>query len=141
MKKYIIISWIITFAAIALFASQTIVDAQKNRAIKRQKVIQLLKITRAPAQAASMMNNMTELLPPDVRGALRNSININTMVSKVIPVYEKHLTVHEIDAMIAFYKTRTGQQILAKQPLIMRDSMIVMKVYMQDQLEKNAGLK
>ena len=141
MKKYLIISWIITCAAVTLFASQAIVHAQKNRALKRQKVIELLKVTRAPAQADTMMKNMTELLPPHVRNGLRNSIDINTLVSKVIPVYEKHLTIHEIDAMLAFYKSRTGRQILAKQPQIIRDSMIVMKVYIQDQLEKSAGVK
>lgn len=136
MKKRHIMYIAVACGITALLSFAGLQEAQQQRASKRAKVVELLRVTRATEQADAMLKQMTEMLPPEVRGGLRESIDVPTMVRKVIPVYEKYLTEEDIEAMIAFYRSPAGQRILAAQPDIMRDSMIVMKVYIQEQLAK-----
>jgi hypothetical protein len=41
----------------------------------------------------------------------------------MIPVYQKHFTQGDVNALIAFYSSPTGQKILNDMPAIMSDSM------------------
>ena len=119
-------------------------DAQTVRSAheeKRRAVVELLELTGARSQAVRMMDTMTALLPPDVRDGLRQAVDVDEMIRRIIPVYEQHLSLEEINALINFYSTPDGTRILKAQPDLIHDSMIVMKVYMQDQLRRQAGMK
>lgn len=41
----------------------------------------------------------------------------------IVPVYEKHLSDADIDALTAFYSSPAGRRFVAKQPLILADTM------------------
>ena len=45
------------------------------------------------------------------------------MLEATIPVYQKHLTKADLDAMIAFYSSPVGQKILQEQPAMVQESM------------------
>jgi uncharacterized protein len=45
------------------------------------------------------------------------------MLEATIPVYQKHLTKADLDAMIGFYSSPTGQKILQEQPAMVQESM------------------
>jgi hypothetical protein len=47
------------------------------------------------------------------------------LINMLIPVYDKHLTEEDLDALIAFYSTPTGQKIIKSLPEIMKESMNV----------------
>ena len=51
--------------------------------------------------------------------------SIDDLVDKLVPVYEKHLTIEDLDAIIAFYKTPAGKKFADKTPLITQESMLV----------------
>jgi len=48
---------------------------------------------------------------------------IKEMLEATIPVYQKHLTKADLDAMIAFYSSPVGQKILQEQPAMVQESM------------------
>ena len=48
---------------------------------------------------------------------------IQEMLEATIPVYQKHLTKADLDAMIAFYSSPSGQKILQEQPAMVQESM------------------
>ena len=40
-----------------------------------------------------------------------------------IPIYDKHFTLEELRAILAFYETPAGRAMLAKLPLVLHESM------------------
>jgi hypothetical protein len=48
---------------------------------------------------------------------------IREMLQATIPVYQRHLTKGDLDAMIAFYSSPVGQKILHEQPAMVQESM------------------
>lgn len=76
---------------------------------------------------------------------LRN-IPFDEMMQAMIPAYQKHFTKGDIDALLAFYSSPTGQKLLRELPAIMAESMQsmmpVMRKYiegMQDQLKQETA--
>jgi hypothetical protein len=47
------------------------------------------------------------------------------LMNMLIRVYDKYLTEEDLDALIAFYSTDTGQKIIKSLPEIMKESMNV----------------
>ena len=50
-------------------------------------------------------------------------INSKTIINKTIPIYQKHLSQKEIDAINDFYDTPAGKKLIAAQPHISKASM------------------
>ena len=48
---------------------------------------------------------------------------VDTIIDDMIPVYQKHLTKADVDAMIGFYSSPSGRKILHEMPAIMAESM------------------
>ncbi|TKB46005.1 DUF2059 domain-containing protein [Ferrimonas sediminicola] len=57
---------------------------------------------------------MTELFKEEVSWQKLSPVMVES--------YQKHFTEREIREMLAFYKTETGQSIIAKQPLVMQEA-------------------
>lgn len=58
------------------------------------------------------------------------------MIQAMVPAYQKHLTKGDLDAIIAFYSSPTGQKLLREMPALMTDSMQSMMPIMQKYVEK-----
>ena len=54
---------------------------------------------------------------------IARSFPVDQMVEDMIPVYQKHLTKADVDAMIGFYSSPSGKKILHDMPAIMVESM------------------
>jgi hypothetical protein len=50
-------------------------------------------------------------------------IPIDEMVDAMIPIYQRHLTKADLDAIIAFYSSPAGQRLLKEQPGMMAEGM------------------
>ncbi len=53
------------------------------------------------------------------------------MLDDMIPVYQRHLTKQDVDSMLAFYNTPTGQKLLREQPAMMAEGMQATQPRMQ----------
>lgn len=49
--------------------------------------------------------------------------NPDNLVRRIIPIYVKHLSIEEMQALIDFYKSPAGKKLLDKLPLITSESM------------------
>jgi hypothetical protein len=56
---------------------------------------------------------------------------LDGMLDDSIPIYQKHLTKGDVDAMTVFYSSLTGQKLLREQPAIASESMQAMAPRMQ----------
>ena len=63
------------------------------------------------------------------------SLDLDGMLDDLIPVYQKHLTETDIDAMIAFYATPTGQKLMHEQPQMAAESTQAVSGRMQKSMD------
>ncbi len=52
-----------------------------------------------------------------------SNLPIDEMINVMIPIYQKHFTKGDIDGLVAFYGTPTGQKVLRELPSIMTEAM------------------
>lgn len=60
---------------------------------------------------------------------------VNEMTQAMIPVYQRHFTKGDVDALIAFYSSPTGQKMLQELPSIMGEAMESMTPLMEKYME------
>jgi hypothetical protein len=65
-------------------------------------------------------------------------VSVNDMVQDMIPVYQKHLTRRDINAVIAFYSTPIGQKLIRELPDMTQEAMQLASRRMQESLEQPA---
>jgi hypothetical protein len=58
------------------------------------------------------------------------------MIQAMVPAYQKHLTKGDLDAIIAFYSSPTGQKLLREMPAMTAESMQTMMPILQKYMEK-----
>lgn len=103
-----------------------------NPANKEQRVRKLLVLMRAGNIGVQIVDQMIASLKeslPDAPDAFwtgfRSKVKSEEMVEMLVPIYMKHLDAADIEELIRFYDSPTGQRFLDKQPLMMRESMMV----------------
>ncbi|VUD64765.1 hypothetical protein TDB9533_03396 [Thalassocella blandensis] len=67
---------------------------------------------------------------------MREEISWKKMKPTVLEIYDKNFSEQEISDMLAFYKTETGQAILAKMPAVMQESMLMSQSLAQNAVPK-----
>jgi uncharacterized protein len=106
------------------------------------------------AMAAAVGGNLEKILPStmgDVTESQRTAMaNLNTelyskmmtpafidsYLSELIPVYQRHFTRSEVNALIAFYSTPVGKKFLREQPLLTQESLEKILPLMQKQMQE-----
>jgi hypothetical protein len=77
---------------------------------------------KMPEATPEQKKQFREMLDDVMREALGPDA-INEMLEATIPVYQRHLTKADLDAMVAFYASPVGQKILHEQPAMVQESM------------------
>jgi len=150
----LVISFILCVPA---FAQQNPADAPATQADvekyldvmhSREMANQMIEAMAKPMQ--QMLHEQylrhQDLLPPDYETKLNKMVQDmlkempwEEMMQAMVPAYQKHFTKGDMDALIAFYSTPTGQKILREMPGLMADSMQVMMPRMEQYIEKVTG--
>jgi len=80
-------------------------------------------------------------LPPDfeqkmdrMMDDLLKGIPLDQMFDAMVPVYQKHLTKGDLDAIVAFYSTPTGQKLLREMPAMTQEAMQAVMPIVQKQM-------
>jgi hypothetical protein len=50
-------------------------------------------------------------------------LSLDSMIQDIVPVYQRHFTRADVDALIAFYSSPAGRKIVREQPAMLRESM------------------
>lgn len=84
-------------------------------------------MARAIAGAIPAQRAANPQVPAAFWDALARDVqaHIPDLVDSLVPVYARHYSQQELDAMIQFYSTPTGQHIAALQPIMLTESMDV----------------
>lgn len=125
--------------------AQTTVSISNDPAASREDILKLFQVmqireqmVQVMKQASLQMRSMTheqlrkenpnisedELAKIDVRSdQLINSVPVGDMLDDMVPVYQKHLTKADVDAMVSFYSSPTGKKILHEMPAMTAEGM------------------
>ena len=150
MKKYTLFLTIMFATVILAETSESIntqsvnksdINIKKLSEDKRTLVIELLQLVSAKKQSQQVLDSMIQTMPVDVQSSFKEALNADEMMKLVIPVYERYLTVDDLKNVISFYRSSAGKKLLDAQPKIVKDSMIVMKVYVQKKLSEKMNLE
>ncbi|MCP1253313.1 MULTISPECIES: DUF2059 domain-containing protein [Elizabethkingia] len=124
MKKATILFLIVT-SSLIFAQEQTISPA------KKEKIITFLKLTNVLGVANQVMDNMInsyqtyyKQVPAEYWNELKKETsNTKDFEELLIPIYSKYYTEKELDDIIAFYKTSTGQKVIKTMPDMTKESM------------------
>lgn len=119
---------------------------------KVESVQKLMDITGAANVGQIMMSQMMPALKQAIPDAsesfwqdIQAEMNFDKMIVEIIPVYQQHLSEEDIQAILQFYTTPAGKNLISSQPAIMQQSMQIgqqwgQKIFMQV-MQKHAALK
>jgi len=62
-------------------------------------------------------------------------MSVEGLLDDMIPVYQKHLSKSDVEAMIGFYSTPTGQKILREMPGMTKDGMQAMQPRLRQMMD------
>lgn len=92
----------------------------------------LLELTGAAAMGQQMMDQMMASMKPMMGGAgdafwedFRKEVDANELVNRIVPVYAAHLTHDEVKQLIVFFESPVGRKLVAEQPAMMQESMLI----------------
>ena len=74
-----------------------------------------LKIPGATQAQLDKLNSVTETVFKD--------FPVDEIIDAIVPIYQKHLTKSDLEAVIAFYSSPVGQRLLKEQPAMMAEGM------------------
>jgi hypothetical protein len=89
---------------------------------------QLAKTTNLPPDAEARLNKMV--------GDMYSDFPTDKFMQAIVPVYQKHFTKSEIEALIAFYSSPAGQKMIKEMPGLMADTMKASTGILQDMMAK-----
>ena len=97
---------------------------EQMQQVMRQVTVQMRSMSREQMKRNNPNITAEELAKIDARSEqLIEAVPVNDMMDDMIPVYQKHLTKSDVDAMIGFYSTPTGQKILHEMPAMAAEGM------------------
>ena len=113
-------------------ASSSVTTTPAVDPAKEAEIRKLLELTGTVKMVNQMLDQMitnfkmhNSNVPPEFWDRFRQEIDINGLVDKIIPVYDKYYTMDDLKAVNAFYETPAGQKVIATNPLVMRESMVI----------------
>jgi hypothetical protein len=142
MKKSILLPCIIAILAASGFAQE---PAAASTVPSKDEVFQFMNLMQLRARMeqliGSMKNSMrigaeagfkqkiptatTEQLARlnSVTDAVFKDFPLDEIIDAMVPIYQKHLSQSDLDAIIAFYSSPVGQKLLKEQPAMMAEGM------------------
>lgn len=109
-------------------------DMMKNvmeaMTVQMHKIVheQLQKQPNLPADAEERLNKSSD--------KMLKEMPYDELIDAMIPVYQKHLTKGDVDALVAFYSSATGEKVLKEMPAMMSESMQAASGVMQKMTAK-----
>lgn len=117
---------LITLSLTALLVTNTANAEQASE----ESIRKLLNFTGAGDLGVQVTRQLTKQLKPLMPLApesfwqdFEQQANAEELINMVAPIYQKHLSQSDIDAVTAFYQTPAGKKFIAVQPQILQESM------------------
>lgn len=106
---------------------QITLDAMKNQMQRGSETMLREKVPQATPDQLKEVDNIVE--------QEFATITMDDLIHDVIPVYQRHLTRSDVEALIAFYSSPVGQKLRREEPAMMRESMEATSAGQREKIE------
>ena len=152
MKRLALLTVVLLCVSSICFAQQDPADSPATK----EDVQRYLEVMHSREMVSKMIDAMTkpmhqmiheqfekdkDKLPADFETRMNKVLDdyLNTfpwdeVLQSMVPVYQKHLTKGDIDQLVAFYSTPTGQKILRELPAITAEALQAMMPILQQRV-------
>ncbi|GAA0918840.1 DUF2059 domain-containing protein [Luteibacter anthropi] len=89
-------------------------------------------LSQMNSQMAGVMQNALPCVPASYWQGFVDANATNQLIGRMVPVYQKHFTDKEIDELLKFYSTPTGQKVIREMPATMAEGMQIGKAWGQE---------
>jgi hypothetical protein len=96
-----------------------VIQAAKQQSMEMAEQMANERMPDATAEQKKQLHEMME----DVMNQAMGPAAMREMLEATVPVYQRHLSKSDLDAMVAFYSSPVGQKILHEQPAMVQESM------------------
>lgn len=153
MKRFALATIVLLCAASIGFAQQdpadspaTKEDVQKYLEIMHSREMMTKMVDAMAKPMHQMMHDQYEKdkdkLPADFEARMNKvmddylkSFPWDEILQSMVPVYQKHFTKGDVDHLVAFYSTPTGQKLIREMPAITAEAMQVMMPILRDRID------
>ena len=118
---------------------QKYLDIMHSREITAKMMEALLKPMHQMMHEQFLKNK--EKLPADFEARMNKEMDdflknfpFDEILQSMVPVYQKHFTKGDMDSLVAFYSSPTGQKLLNEMPAITAESMQTMMPLLQQRI-------
>jgi hypothetical protein len=143
MKSYLTVGLSVAIVVAALAVGRPVQAGEVELDAKIEKLMAMTNMTAmmrqiAPqifSQITTVIRSANPDIPKDEIEAFRQEIlslfdrAMPQFAASMKPIYKKHFDEADIDAMIAFYETPTGQKAIRKLPMLVQESMAVGQIW------------
>jgi hypothetical protein len=152
MKRFLSLSALCIAFPIVGTAQQAAADAPASKE-DIEKYFQVMHLRDTMKQMMDMTTKQTHQmvhnqiskdaanLPPDFEARMNKMMEdelkdfpVEEMMQAMIPVYQKHWTKGDVDAIVTFYSTPTGQKVLRELPATMAEGLQAITPIMQKRM-------
>lgn len=120
-----------------------LLEASQSPALTQAMLAQMEQSARAAAAASAKGRKLTDeqrksldRIITGITATLRQELAWEKVRPIFLQVYQETLEQEEVEALIAFYRSPTGQMMLRKMPLIMQRTGVLMQMRMQQVLPR-----
>lgn len=90
---------------------------------KEDVILKLIDVSGMRASIQKNVEGAIDNMPLSARPKFENLINVDDIINNLIPVYSQHYSLQELNNLVEFYQTPTGQKLLETTPVIAQEAM------------------
>lgn len=117
------------FVFLLLFISNCCFAQQSE---KEQNIRKLLEVTGAAQLSKQVMDQLIPSfkqtapnVPEEFWTAFMDEIDMDELINKIVPLYDKYYSNEELIQLIKFYETPVGKKVVSVTPVLMQESMMI----------------
>ena len=119
----------------------SLLGGQKMSAAKKEMILSLISVSGTRESMDSMFTQIMSEAPPEESAKLKEIFNLDEIIDRFIPVYDKYFTEDDLGQLINFYKSPIGKKLIKVTPLLMEDSMTVSMEYFKEKMPAESPSK
>lgn len=106
---------------------------------RKQSRIFLANYLLKQVPGASEKQDQVQAMVDEMLDGIFKEYPIDAILNDTIPIYQKHLSEPDVDAIVAFYSTPVGQKVLHELPAILSESSQITQSRLQPRLQDAAA--
>ncbi|HQP10768.1 MAG TPA: DUF2059 domain-containing protein, partial [Candidatus Omnitrophota bacterium] len=103
---------------------------------KAKLIVQLMNVSGVRSNMQKSIDEVLGRIPEAQRASYAQIFNIEEIIERLIPLYDKHYSESDLQSIIDFYESPAGKKVMEVTPEIMKESVGVLVGYVQEKTKK-----